>query len=102
MSWIYWKIGKIYSRGVLKNAIIFSSLQSELKSASYYQEMSFNMDIELTDILGSLKMTLVKKKKQISHFVDTHNEYIVLFYCNKGPDLLTIYAYSKQIMAQIY
>ena len=87
MSWIYWKIGKIYSRGVLKNAIIFSSLQSELKSASYYQEMSFNMDIELTDILGSLKMTHVKKKKQISHFVDTHDEYIVLFYCNKGPDL---------------
>ena len=42
---------------ILKNAIIFSSLQSELKSASYYQEMSFNMDIELTDILGSLKMT---------------------------------------------
>ena len=86
---------------ILKNAIIFSSLQSELKSASYYQEMSFNMDIELTDILGSLKMTLVKKKK-ISHFVDTHNEYIVLLYCNKGLDLLTIYAYSKQIMAQIY
>ena len=101
MSWIYWKIRKIYSQGILKNAIIFSFLQSELKSASYYQEMSFNMDIELTDILGSLKMTLVKKKK-ISHFVDTHNEYIVLLYCNKGPNLLTIYAYSKQIMAQIY
>ena len=64
MSWIYWKIRKIYSQGILKNAIIFSFLQSELKSASYYQEMSFNMDIELTDILGSLKMTHVKHKAE--------------------------------------